>query len=273
MRHLITVTLGLAAVVGSASAQTFIATRGTTLYRTNGAGGVVNTFTLSDEIIGMARTSDGTVYGVSQIQNPGEVSKLYRIDDIEGTPTLTEIPSTLSRLYTSLTTVGDDLYAFRAGGPTSTVGRMVQIDTSTGAETEIATFNTFRGSGGAAYSADSDTMWILGDTPNTLYSIDDYTPAVFGELALTSIGLTGLDAPSVGMEFFQGALYAVALDTNSGDMTLGRLNQNTGAFSRIRDLDFGITEGAATALLVIPSPSTFGLGLLGLGLASTRRRR
>ncbi|MFG0307377.1 MAG: hypothetical protein ACF8Q5_14320 [Phycisphaerales bacterium JB040] len=274
MKTVMIAAVGLASAAAPALAQTFFATRGTTLYRMDGIGGPVSTFTLSDEIIGIGQTADGMVYGVSQIPQPGDVSKLYRIDDIEGTPSLTLIPSTLSRLYTSLTAVGNDLYAFRAGGPGSTIGQLARIDKDTGVETPLASLNSFRGSGGAAYDPGTDTMWVLGDSDNTrLFTVDDYEPVGYPELAVTEVGAIGLNSPSFGLEFYRGVLYGAVTDLDTGALTLGRFNTNTGAFIGLADLDFGITEGAPTALFVIPSPATPTLALLGIGAAGIRRRR
>lgn len=270
--HTLAALVMLTGVSASAQAQTFYATRDTTLYRF-GLGGTVDTFELSDRIVGMTQTADGSIYAISGLEEIGGASKLYEVIDAEGTPSLSLVPSSLSRLYTSITAVGDDLYAFRAGGPGSSVGRMVRIDKDTGNETELANFNSFRGSGGAAYDAASDTMWILGDGENTrLFTIDDYEPVSFGELALTEVGPIGFNSPSVGMEHYRGTLYSVLANLDDGSFSLGRMNKNTGAFVGLRDVDFGITEGALTGLFVLPSPAS--AVLLGMGgLIATRRRR
>ncbi|MFT5423483.1 MAG: hypothetical protein ACI89L_001263 [Phycisphaerales bacterium] len=247
---------------GAAVAQpTFLVSNGSTLYRTT-LGGTVETFGLSDDIVGMAVASDGTIYATSSTASTTSgLFELYTLNDAGGTPTLSLVTDQLADVYTALTFINGDLYSSLGGG-----GFLVNIDLNTFAETSVGHTGIFN-IGGAAYDSDSDTLWWSSGIDDALYTVD------YNTAASTLIGSLGIDVAQQGMDFyeFEGVLYHAVDNETSGRFELGTTSTTTGAYSYLQTIVNANLEGS-TALAIIPSPAT--AGLLGLGgLLATRRRR
>jgi MYXO-CTERM domain-containing protein len=267
MRTLIA--LALAATAGTAMAQpTFLATQGSTLLRYTDGSGTVDSFTLSDPIIGLTVNPSGQIIGSSPGNQP--TPGFYSLDNPFGTPSVSFLgASGDARGYTSLTYAQGELYGFFDGGQ-----QLFNIDDNTYTGTQVGFIGvnnvTF---GGSAYDEATDTFFAMGYNLNTfevfVYEVENYSTSPSGTL----IGNTGILGDGMSLEFFDGVLYAAIQNRTTGAFELGTIDTATGAFSLEQVLASSFSpSGDPTSLVVIPAPGTFAMLGLG-GLIATRRRR
>ncbi len=256
------------AVVTSATANepVFLATSGTTLYRTTPAG-VIDSFNLGTPITSITRDRDGTLWATSPVVNQHGGRSLYVLEDA-GTnqPWLREVSSNMERNYSAMTFMGPRLFAFDADSDA-----VIRINTTT-FEQEIfgRTGSGNIAAGGAAYDRSTRTTY-LGLNLDTFLHVDLRLPKGSTEMG-QHMGDFGIDAALHGFELFQGVLYAAIQRGDNGALDIGTVDLETGAFSPIRTLDPS-AGGIAVGLVVIPAPAG-SLALLGAaGLLLTRRRR
>ncbi|MEM9373601.1 MAG: hypothetical protein AAGA55_08140 [Planctomycetota bacterium] len=259
----------LAATAGTAVAQpTFLATQGSTLLRYTEGSGSVDSFALSNPIIGLTTNPDGQIIGSSPGSEP--TPGFYSLDDPFGTPSLSFLgASGDARGYTSLTYAGDELYGFFDGGQ-----QLFNIDDSsfTGSSLGFIGVNnvTF---GGSAYDESTDTFFAMGYDLSSfevfVYEVEDFSTNPQGTL----IGNTGVLGDGMSLEFFDGVLYAAIQNRDTGAFELGTIDTSTGAFTFEQVLaDSFSPSGDPTSLVIIPTPGTFAALGLG-GLIAARRRR
>lgn len=261
---LIMTTIALAA--GSTLAgvtPTFLATNGDQLYRYDGGG--VDTFTLSEQIIGMTVDATGNIVGSS----PGTAGSvgLFNLSSPFGSPNLSFVSSTSGNGYTSLSYVGNDLYGFFDGSQ-----RIFNVDTGADLGPIGVNNTTF---GGSAYDANNDVFYALGRNIND-DSVSLYTVSGFGggSLSSTLVGSIGVLGDGLSLEFYDGTLYAAIQNIDNGHFELGSLDLGTGSFNFMQTLATSFSaEGDPTSLaIVVPAPAS--MALLGMGgLMASRRRR
>jgi len=259
--------VALAGAAAGANAQlTFVGTNGDTLYRST--GGFVESFDLSRNVVGMDVRPNGEVWASTpDTDGPAE---FYMVDNaFSGDASLSLIGAS-DNVYTSLTfTSNSDLFGFFNGSQ-----QLFDIDPNTlmGELIDIVGVNdvTF---GGSAYDPDGDVFYALGRDVNTdevfLYSVDDFATAPDANL----IGSTGVFGDGMGLDWFDGQLYAGIQNIDNMHFEAGSLNVGTGEFTLIETLaeDFA-PDGNVTSIVVVPAPA--GAALLGLaGVAALRRRR
>lgn len=263
------IALALAATAGTAVAQpTFLATQGSTLLRYTDGSGTVDSFTLSNPIIGLTTNPSGQIIGSSPGSDP--TPGFYSLDNPLGTPSATFLgASGDARGYTSLTYAQGELYGFFDGGQ-----QLFNIDDNTFAGSSLGFIGvnnvTF---GGSAYDESSDTFFAMGYDLATfevfVYEVEDFSTNPSGTL----IGSSGILGDGMSLEFFDGVLYAAIQNRTSGAFELGTIDTSTGAFSFEQELASSFSpSGDPTSLVVIPAPGTFAMLGLG-GLVAARRRR
>jgi hypothetical protein len=258
--------IALAMLAGAASVAvagpTFFVFQNETAYRFT-QNGQIDSFVLSDRLMGSAYAPDGVIRGTSAIPKQNAGWEAYSVNDPMGTPSLTEVSDTNSGPFSSVTYVGNTAYSFNSAG------ELLTLDFSTLAQTGVVG-NIGLGSGnvGSGYDASSDTMYIINKDTDSLYTLG------YNTATPTLVGGLGFDWFNGGAEFFNGTLYAVVQEVSSGNLVLGEVSTSTGAFSALRTVATFDPNGAPmqVSLSIVPAPA--GLGLLGLaGLAAVRRRR
>lgn len=263
------IALAIAATTCTASAQlTFLATQGETLLRYTDGAGSVDSFTLSNPIIGLTTNPSGQIIGSSPGSEP--TPGFYSLDDPFGTPSVSFLgASGDARGYTSLTYAGGELYGFFDGGQ-----QLFNIDDNTFAGTQVGFIGvnnvTF---GGSAYDDATDTFYAMGYDINTfevfVYEVEDFSTSPSGTL----IGAAGILGDGMSLEFFDGVLYSAIQNRTTGQFELGTIDVSTGAFTLEQVLaDSFSPSGDPTSLVVIPAPGAFAMLGLG-GLVAARRRR
>ena len=258
---------GLAMVTSAtANEPVFLATSGTTLYRSTPAG-IIDSFNLGTPITAITRGPDGTLWATSPTVNQQGGRSLYILEDA-GTnqPWLREVSSDMERNYSAMTFMGPRLFAFDADSDT-----VIRINTTT-FEQEIfgRTGSGNIAAGGAAYDRATRTTY-LGLNLDTFIHVDLRLPKGSTELG-QHMGAFGVDVALHGFEMFQGVLYAAIQRGDTGALDVGTVDLETGEFSLIRTLDPS-SGGIAVGLVVVPAPAG-SLALLGTaGLLLRRRRR
>jgi MYXO-CTERM domain-containing protein len=241
-------------------------------------GGVVETFTLSDTIIGLHAEPNGTVYALAQQDNSTgvRINRLYRLDGAESAaPSLTLLSDTLSTFTTGVSITGDgtDLYYISNG--TTGNGRVFRIETNTFTDTLVGAQTQLPSVGGFAYDRSTGRTYLLDNSTfggsNSLYFTDNLAPGAGVQIPLTLVGALDDTIVSSGLHFFGGQLYAGVRNTDTGNFEVGTLDLTTGAYTPISVLLGGITGSTPTGLAVIPAPG--GAAVLGLGLIAASRRR
>lgn len=243
--------------------DTFLVTRGDTLYRYD--GNAVTTFTLSDTFHSLSLTEHGII-GVSNLQenvgNPPPDFEIWRMDNPLGTPSLTRIGTFTDQRFPTLTQVGNTLYGIGEG-------EIYTID-NTFNLTFVANVNPGEAIGGSGYDAATGTFYTTGQTSDALFTMDLTT----GTLTQVGSGV-GFDFRNQGGEWWNGQYWAALEDVTNDQLVLGTIDTTTGLFNLEVVLQSGLGNLAANqtiGLAVIPSPSS--IALLGIGaLAVTRRRR
>ncbi len=260
--------LALAAGGTATATPTFIASQGSTLLRYTQGDASVDSFSLSDRIVGMTMNPNGQILATSTNENTP--AQFFRLDDPNGSPTLSFLGDSVGdNMFTSLTYVGNQLYGFFDGSQ-----QLWSIDDSTYQGTLLGFIGvnnvTF---GGSAYDASTDTFFAIGYNLFTLessvYQIQNYSTSPSGVL----IGNTGILADGMSLEFYDGVLYAAIQNTTSGAFELGTIDTTTGSFSLVQTLASSFSpSGDPTSLVIIPAPGA-GLLLAAGGLLAARRRR
>ena len=258
--------LGLA---GTASAMpTFITTLGNTLYRTT--NGVTSQFTLSDDITSLEVMGDGTIYGASRTDDDNDgFFELYRLDDAEGTPSLTLMGDFLANNTPSLLMSGGTLYGFQHTPGGSDNSDLVTIDAVGGTQASVGTIGTRVNSSG--FDHDLGEAWGMNrgsDVNSMLHSVDLGTPGS------SPVGSTGVQTFNAGGDFWNGTLYRAF--ENGDTLRLATIDTGSGAQTPFLTLAMGVSNtGVGTTdvgLVIIPTPGTGAI--IGLaGLAALRRRR
>lgn len=256
-----------AALPTAALAQpTFWVADDTNLY-SFGPGQPLQSFTVSDEIVGMTIAPDGRIIASSNTTVPGGATyEIYELD-LTGAPTLNLITDQMDRPYNSLTYVGNTLYGTERQN-------LVTIDLNTDAQVPVgATGATgFPGLGGAAYDAARDQFFMhTGDSDALLDA--DYDLSGGPDPTAAVIGAAGFDSFHSGMELFASRLYVATSNSDTGRFELGVFDKDTGAYDFRRTIVNSAAVGqGGVALIVIPTPGV--ASIMGLGmLAATRRRR
>jgi hypothetical protein len=258
------------------SNPTFFATQDDKLYR-YGFTGTIDTFVLNDGIAGMTTVPTGqTVGNMNGGATGGQIIALststnnivYRIDNpLSSAPTLTQI-GVYSSPGASLTFAGNKLVT--VGSDSSGNAVLAQLNPADFTELARGNLGMSGSPGGVAWQggnnflfteALSDQLWI-----NQPFNTSS-----------TSIGNV-IKHDYSALEMYQGTLYTtlMAVDPNGSPslMVFGSLNQQTGAYTHIREID-KYTAGV-TGLAVIdavPEPATIFAALFGLGALAAKRRR
>ncbi len=257
------------ALAGVPNDPLFLATQGDTLYRF-GLAGAVQSFTLNDTVIAMAEAPNGVIYAVSEKPGAGaQGAELYRLDNAFGAaPTLTLLDDDLTRLYPSITFIGNELYGFNNLEDT-----LVEIDLGTFNETPVgATGATgLQAVGGSGYDAGGDVLYAMEglSAPENLFTVD-YSLTGGPDPTATLVGPLGHASLSLGGEFHDGDLWLATNNADTGFFELGRVNTATGFFTADRTIAGALQIN--TSLIAVPTPGSLG-ALSIAGLCAMRRRR
>jgi hypothetical protein len=258
----------LAAMAGLASAAGFVQAQPTFFVFQNEIAhrftlnGSIDTFAVSDRLMGSALAPDGVIRGTSALPDSGGWNA-YALNDPFGTPSLSTISTTNTGPFAFVTYVGNTAYS------TNSAGELLIMDPVTLAQQSVVGNMGIGGLNvGAGYDAATDTFYMINKDTNSLYTVD-YTNAT-----PTLVGNLGFDWFNAGAEFFNGKLYAAVQQISSGELLLGTVDTSTGAFDTIRTVALFDPNGnpMQVSLAIIPAPATLALAGLG-GLLVARRRR
>ena len=282
---LLTAAAGLAIGSSALAAPTFIFSVGDQLFVKTGA--VMNQYTLTDDITGMAVAPNGTIYATSASDTGSNgTTELYTLSDVFTSPTLNLVGDFLSFNTTTISFIGNQLYGFQTGGALGNDHRLVTIDIGAQTDSVVGQTGIFgENVGGSAYDAATDTLYTVingNDTTAALGFINDYTVVAPNDPTQSQVGILGSRSINSGAEFFNGILYAILQSPGSAsglvDMTLGTINTVTGEFTAIETVltDFAAPSGfpgaRSVGFAVIPAPGA--VALLGpAALLAFRRRR
>ncbi len=252
-----------------ANSPVFLSSQGTTLYRFT-TNSVPKTFSVSDDIIGMAADANGVIYVTSSKPGSPPGSELYRLDNpLSNNPTLTLLHGNLSRLYTSITFINGKLY-----GVQNLDNFLVEIDLGTFVETPVGAtgfMNTNARFGGIGFDSSAGRLFAVESqsTNDSLWEID-WSLSNGPNPDASIIGAQGFNNESSGAEWYNGTLYGVINNVDTGDYEFGWYDTSTGAFTATKVL--GTSAFINTGLTAIPTPGSLALLALG-GLSLLRRRR
>ncbi len=254
----------VAALTTSTDAQTFLITQGNTYYRYS--AGTTQTYTLGNQITGLTTVPAGTTAGNQNGgAGPGDIFAVangdggniaYRLDNPLATPSLTQVGVMGGGGNNSPCFANGTLYGVLLGvnfleyNPTTLVANN--------------TWNTgvFGGSGGLVHQNANNFQFVeaLNDSL--------YTYAIGGTATL--VGSLGVDFDNSALEAYQGTIYAALGRVDTGQLVLGTVSPNTGAFTAIDVIDN--YRGESIGLAVVPAPAS--AALLGVGgLLAARRTR
>lgn len=254
----------VAALSTGAHAQTFLITQGDTYYRYS--AGTTQTYTLGNQITGLTTVPAGITAGNQNGgASPGDIfavangdggNTAYRLDNPLATPSLTQVGVMGGGGNNSPCFANGSLYGVLLGVNFLEYNPTTLVDNNT--------WNTgvFGGSGGLVHDRANSFLFIeaLNDA---LYA---YT--IGGTAA--SVGPLGIDFDNGALESYQGTIYAALGRVDTGQLVLGTVSRNTGAFTAIDIID--TYRGGSLGLAIVPSPAS--LSILSLaGLAALRRRR
>lgn len=260
----------LSIAAGSASAQTYFATQGTTLFRGTVGGGAPQQFALADTVVSLGMDpSTGDVYAFSQDANLPPGSTLHRLNNpFSANPTLSAPLASYNRLYVTFSFVGNKMYAFQ-----NFDNHLVEVDlTNLGQVTPVGAtgFTGLPRVGGSGYDAVNDVMYAIeGIGGDGVFTVD-YSLSNGPDPSATQFGNLGLVNESSAGDFFNGVLYAAVENTTSGNFEFGTVSTITGAFTPLHILSNSLM--ANTGLMVVPAPGA-AVVLSVAGLAAARRRR
>ena len=249
---------------------TFFATQGRTLFRTDGVTSA--SFTLSDDITGMATAPDGTIWASSRSDDDHDgFYELYKLTDPMGpAPTLTLWDDFLAELTPTLWVIDGTLYGYQhVDGQSLANGQMVKIDYISRSQARVGNTGAIGvPSAGAAYDPVHDVLYAIAGRPDAALYTVDYHLNGGPDPSATEVGPLGVEMRNHGAEFFDGKLYAAVQDP-TGPLKLGWVDTGTGQFNFMFNL--AGPSSRAVGLAVLPEPAA--LTLLGLGLAWVGRRR
>ena len=255
--------LALSGSAAIAAEPLFLVFDGSNLLRTTAAG-PIETFALSDDIVGGTIAPNGEIWLTSSTAGGNGLYELYRLDGAEGpAPSLSLVTDQLASIYTAITFIDDLIYASWEGSQT-----LVTVDPNNGfLETTLGATGMPR-IGGFAYDGSTDTLYAVSgfDGVDGLITIDYAGSPPTG----TFVGTFGFNVFHNGLELYRDVLYTAVGNADAGTFELGHVNRNTGGFTSFKLLGPAV-EGPA-ALIVIPAPSSAALLAIG-GLGMARRRR
>ncbi len=267
-RHLVGATaLAIAAITSPALADpTFLITQGSTLYRSQ--GGNVQQFVIPDVVGGMTTVPVGlTVGNMNGGASAGDALVLgangvYRLDDPFGTPYLTQIGNR-GGVNASPVFVNGHLYGI--GGVAGVGSVFVEWDTTDFHEISSTPTGVYGGPGGMVGVTGSPDEFLYAEfVTSTLwhYRIGD----TFSTFAAP---LPQFDY--VGMERYNGDIYASFARPATHDFVFGTIDEKTGQFGLIRTLD-AYDVGITGLTWIVPTPGSAGVSGVA-GLVLLRRRR
>lgn len=241
----------------AASAQTFLITQGSTLYRCSGSS--IQSFALSNQITGLtvvpSGSSAGNLNGGAQPGDGGNIA--YRLDNPLTTPSLTQVGVMGGGGNNSPCFANGSLYGVLLGV------NFLEYNTSTLAASNTWYTGVFGGSGGLVHNGGNNFLFVEGLT-DSLYS---YSPGGTASL----VGSLAIDLESSSMEAYGGVVYAALGRVDTGKVELGSISTITGVFSPIAVIDN--YAGGSLGLTVVPSPAgTSLLCSLSISILSRRRR-
>ena len=270
MNRTIMIAIGLGMTAQVSMGQTFINSLGDTLFRTDGVGGSTTSFTLSAELNSLAvNPATGEIFGASPNDANGNgFRELYRLDNPTGTPSLTLIGDFLTENTDTLSFVEGDLLGIQQEpNVPSATGTLINIDLDTLTQ---STIDDDLSQQHAASGYDPATGTLFATTQGNA-SVAGFFTVPFNNADVVSqfVGNTGQAAINDGGEFFNGTFYHAA-NVQGGDLVIGTIDTDTGAFTELFNLGTSMNE--SVGLVVIPAPGAAGVfGVLGL--AGLRRRR
>ncbi len=249
----------------AASAQTFLITQGSTLYRYSGSS--IQSFALSNQITGLTVVPSGYSAGnLNGGAQPGDVFAVangnggniaYRLDNPLTTPSLTQVGVMGGGGNNSPCFANGILYGVLLGV------NFLEYNTSTLAASNTWYTGVFGGSGGLVHDSGNNFLFVEGLT-DSLYT---YSPGGTASL----VGSLAIDFENSSMEAYGGVVYAALGRVDTGKVELGSISTITGVFSPIAVIDNYV--GGSLGLTVVPSPAgTSLLCSLSISILSRRRR-
>ena len=260
-RNIITL---IAALSGTAQAQTFLITQGTTYYRYT--AGSTQSYTLPNAITGLTTVPAGMTTGnmnggassgdIFAVSNGDGGNIAYRFDTPLGTPSLTQVGVMGGGGNNSPCFANGNLYGVLLGV------QFLEYNATTLVANNTWNTGVFGGSGGLVHAGGNSFHFVEG-LNDALYS---YT---IGGTA-SQVGLLGIDIENSALESFQGTIYAALGRIDTGQLVLGTVSPTTGLFSQIDVIDS--YRGESIGLAVVPAPGA-AMALAMCGLAPIQRRR
>lgn len=241
-----------------------------TVDQTNGSGTLVGNPSSPGGLTGITFDSLGQLWG-STIDGPagGRVSDIAQINPDTGA--LISSAAITRSSDGAVISIGDLAYQSSTGtifgigsnsATVSTGGELFTIDTGTGLATLVG--NTMQSRGGGIAFAPNGTLYFLEF--NELHTLDALTGGVLTTVNLSTPIGEGLAVRS------DGTLFGTAPGSmGDGIFTIDPL---TGLVTTVGTTGIGATSDLAFRPMAVAEPGTlaiFGLGLLGLGLASRKR--
>lgn len=259
-----TLATALAALAPSANAQTFLITQGDTYYRYS--AGTTQTYTLANEITGLTTVPAGTTAGnqnggaapgdIFAVANGDGGNIAYRLNNPLATPSLTQVGVMGGGGNNSPSFANGNLYGVLLGV------NFLEYNPTTLAANNTWNTGVFGGSGGLVHDSGNTFMFVeaLNDAL--------YTYTIGGTAA--PIGPLGIDFDNSALESYQGTIYAALGRVDTGQLVLGTVSPNTGAFTAIDVID--TYRGGSLGLAIVPAPASL-TALALAGITALRRRR
>ncbi|MFG0260575.1 MAG: hypothetical protein ACF8LK_09515 [Phycisphaerales bacterium JB041] len=253
-----------ATIAACAHAQTFLITQGDTYYRYS--AGSLQTYTLGNEITGLTTVPAGTTAGnqnggaasgdVFAVANGDGGNTAYRLNNPLATPSLTQVGVMGGGGNNSPCFANGKLYGVLLGV------NFLEYHPTTLAANNTWNTGVFGGSGG-----------LVHDSGNSFLFVEALNDALFAYTiggTAADVGPLGVDFDNSALESYQSTIYAALGRVDTGQLVLGTVSRNTGAFTQIDVID--TYRGGSIGLAVVPTPGTLALLSLGGALAARRRR-
>ncbi len=265
----------LAALVGSSAsalaAPTLYATSGSYMYRvdlnslgSNGEFGV-DSFNLGTPLVSLTVGNEGELWATERYDsNENGFHALYRLDDINSIPVLTEQGDFLHGYNSAMVNLNGRLHAFK-----DSTRELIEIDAVNDNYTVVGSYGDVPFSPASA-GFDVETQSMYGIKTNELYRFDINLelPTAVATQKIADVDFGQLAGP-VGGEIIDGVYYhAVVVDLT---MHIFTIDMQTGATTEL--ISFGVHDTGAVGLTGMTVPAPGALALLGLGGAMTTRRR
>ncbi len=258
--------IGMFGPMASQADTVYLATASTTAYRVtdDGNGNTTHeTFAFPYTVGSMFVQEGGDVLAVANVDGTPSIVRVE--NPTSGTPSLTTLGS-LQHRYASMTRIGDDVYGYTSVQFDG--GRLVRLDLTDPTnpiETEIGLMDgAFNGFSGAGYDPLTDTLYATSHETDDLSTVDRLTGQT------TRVGFLDHNARRTALEWYNGDLFLLTQNLNSGFLEIGTLNPSTVAYDPIFTLD-ATTSQQNSALAILPEPASLMM-LAGLALLATRRR-